>query len=381
MNEAPRPTCRDRRLVRLCRDSATLVATLTRFWLIVHPLVRQQLEAWEHRASQIPDPQLREQALATLRSERLSAAGAAMFAATTRRPRPELIEALVSFQVTWDYLDTLSEQPVEDSVRNGAQLHQALVDAVSGERSDDYYRYHPTAADGGYLRSLVGFCGERCHRLPAYAQVRAAAVRETSRVTVQGINHAPAAVREPLLRRWARCQEGAGDELAWFELAAAASSSMAILAILASAAEPLTTECSAERTRVAYFPWVDALTTLLDSHVDADADALEDQLSFVAHYPSAQIAAERLVAVCERAFAAARSLPSAERHVVLIAGMMALHLSHASAWSPRASATTRAVIAASNTGLILLLLPLLRAWRIVQDQDNRFRFKTPHVAD
>jgi tetraprenyl-beta-curcumene synthase len=350
------------------RDFAALALVMARFWLVVLPLVRTQLRGWQRLADGIPDPALRAQALATLQSERLSAAGAALFAATTPRRRdPELVCALVAYQVICDYLDTLAEQPSEDPIRNGAQLHRALADAVADGPVADHYARHAVRDDGGYLAALVAACRESCARLPSYAPVRAAAMREASRNEVQGINHAPTGLREPALREWAnaaRAHDAAGtDDAGWFELAAAGSSSLAVLALLAAAADPATTRDTAEQVRRAYFPWIEALSTLLDSVADRERDRQTGELNFVSQYPTQAAAVARLREVTTRAIAGARDLPRGERHVVLVAGMIAMHVSEAGAWLPWAQPVTRAVLRATGTPAMPLLLVLLRTWR------------------
>ena len=146
---------------------------MTRFWLGVFPLVRSQLRGWQQQAAAIPDPLLREQALATLDSERLSAAGAALFAATTRRRwDPRLVRSLVAYQVLCDYLDTLAEQPSLDPLANGAQLHRALADAVGEGPLADHYR----SARRARRRRLRGRARDRLPRgLRDAAVVRAGA--------------------------------------------------------------------------------------------------------------------------------------------------------------------------------------------------------------
>jgi tetraprenyl-beta-curcumene synthase len=352
------------------RELAALALVMARFWLVVFPLARTQVRGWQRLATRIPDPVLRAQALATLESERLSAAGAALFAATTPRRRdPTLVRALVAYQVICDYLDTLAEQPSVDPVRNGAQLHSALADAVAHGPLADHYARHAARDDGGYLTALVAACRESCATLPAYAPVRAAALREASRNEVQGINHAPQRVRESALREWAEATRahdmaGAGDA-SWFELAAAGSSSLAVLALIAAAADPATTAGTAERVRRAYFPWIEALSTLLDSVADRERDLRSGELNFVSRYPTQAAAVARLREVTVRAFAGARGLPRGERHVVLVAGMIAMHVSEAGAWSPWSQPATRAVLAAADTLAMPLLRVLLRAWRRV----------------
>ncbi|HKG39203.1 MAG TPA: DUF2600 family protein [Conexibacter sp.] len=350
------------------REIAALALVMARFWVVVFPMARTQLRAWQRRASGIPDPILRAQALATLKSERLSAAGAALFAATAPRRRdPELVRALIAYQVICDYLDTLAEQPNDDPIRNGAHLHRALADAVSDGPLTDHYAWHEVHDDGGYLAALVAACRESCARLPAYEPVRRAATREASRNEVQGINHAPAGVREPALRTWAVTahasdEAGTGDA-DWWELAAAGSSSLAVLALIAAAADPATTAATAEQVRRAYFPWIEALSTLLDSVADRERDLRTGELNFVSHYPTQAAAVERLREVTVRAISGARGLPRGERHVVLVAGMIAMHVSEAGASLPWAQPATRAVVRAADTLAMPLLLVVLRAWR------------------
>ncbi|MGB2709998.1 MAG: DUF2600 family protein [Conexibacter sp.] len=334
---------------------------MIRYWLSTYPLLRTDLDGWRARAAAIPDAQLRSDALATLREERLNAAGAALFAGLGVR-NPALLRALVAFQIVWDYVDTLSERPATDPIANGAQLHLALVDALTpGTPPADHYLLHHAREDGGYLAALVEACREGCAQLPAYAAVQSAAQSEARRAAVQGINHSPAHAREPALRRWAAAQGDVQDVL-WFELAAAASSSLAIHALLAAAANPATTAQTAEQVRATYFPWIGALSTLLDSLVDEQDDARSGEISFVGQYASRAAARTRLRVVSRRSFAQARKLPSGEMHAVIVAGMVAMYLSKTSAWTAATRPLTLAVLRSSSS-VVLPLLALLRTWR------------------
>jgi tetraprenyl-beta-curcumene synthase len=351
------------------RELAALTTTMARFWVVVFPLARGELRGWKGRAAAIPDPELRAHALATLDGERLSAAGAALFAATTTRRRgpagPGLVRALVAYQVLCDLLDTLAEQPSRDPLANGARLHRALADAVGDGPLADHLALHAAREDGGYLAALVTACREACATLPAFAAVRATAHREAARNEVQGINHAPHGVREPELRRWGATAQGdpAAGDAQWFELAAAGSSSLAVLALIAAAADPGTDVDAAERVRRAYFPWIEALSTLLDSVADRDDDLRTGELSFVGQYASQEAASARLAELTARAVAGARGLPRGERHVVLVAGMIAMHVSDAGAWRRWSEPLTRAVLGAADTPVMPLLLALLSRWR------------------
>ncbi len=337
---------------------------MTRYLLFVLPALRSQLREWERIATSIPDARLRELALATLRSERLSAAGAALLAATTDRYEPELVRALIAFQIAWDYLDTLAEQPTADPIAHGAWLHRALADALDARRPRvDYYAFDAASDDGGYLAALVETCCRGCTSLPAYERVRDRAVAEALRAEVQGINHAPAEVRAPHLRRWA-ASHGVGED-GWIELAAAASSSLGLLALMAAAADPCAHDDTLAQVYVTYFPWVDALTTLLDSFVDRREDAASGALSFIGQYPSERVADARLQTIARQAIGEARKLDAGERHVVVISGMVAMHLSRPEAWLPASLALTLRLLRACGTIVTPLLLALLLPWRLI----------------
>ncbi|HXE46505.1 MAG TPA: DUF2600 family protein [Conexibacter sp.] len=345
------------------RELLSLAYVMARFWPSIFPLVRSVLHELERDACAIPDPVLRAHALETLRGEGLSAMGAALVATTVDRTDPTLVRLLVSLQVAWDYVDTLAEQPAADPLASGMQLHRALVDAISPTPPRaDYYLLHSAHDDGGYLLALVERCRAACASLPAFPHVAPAAGEGLARAAIQYAHHAPPARREAALQEWAAEQQGSA-EASWFELAAAASSSLGVLAILALAADPATDEYLVERVHAAYAPWVDALTALLDSLVDRPDDARAGLANWIDHYPSDAAAGVRLEAIACRAFGEVRALPRGGRHAVIVAGMVAMHCSQSTAWLPGVRPTTRAVMRASGSAALPLLLALLRAWR------------------
>jgi len=337
---------------------------MTRYWSAAHRPMRAELDAWRARADAIPDAQLRADALSTLNDQRLNVAGAALFCALRGDVDATLLRVLIAFQIAWDYLDTLSERPAADPIANGAQLHLALVDALSpGAPPADWYALHSARDDGGYLAALVETCREGLGSLPGAGAVLDVARTEARRAAVQGINHAPDNVRDAAMRRWATTQGAHPPDVRWFELAAAASSSLAIHALLAAAADESTTPAIAEQIRGAYFPWVCALSTLLDSLVDEHEDVRDGNLSFIGHYASRAAARERLRALSHQSFAKARQLPDGQLHAVIVAGMVAMYLSRPSAWHPAARPLTLAVLDDSNR-IVPPLLAVLGAWRV-----------------
>lgn len=317
----------------------------------------------------IPDAPIREDALSSIERKRGHTDGAALFWILPRRRNLELLRLLVAYEMIWDFLDTLNEHGADRGQANGRQLHLALVEAVDPSRSiSDYYQYHPWRQDGGYLRALVEACRRGCSALPSYSRVQSLVTREATRAQVLALNHdLDSTCRDASLRRWAEHEFDGRHDASWFELSGAASASLTAHVLLALAAEPTCTEHEIDRACTAYFPWLSLATTMLDSYVDQVEDEANGDHSYIAHYASPAIAAQRLREIVERAARESRGLPNGHRHAVIAACMIAMYLSRDSARTPAMRATTGKLIDAGGS-LTRVLLPILRLWRIAYAQ-------------
>jgi tetraprenyl-beta-curcumene synthase len=314
---------------RGARDTRALLGTLARYWFGIFPVARSELAHWRRRAAAIPDETLRRYALETLADEHLNAEGAAVFAVLApRRQRALVVRLLVRYQLMYDYLDTLTEQPVVAPLRASRHLHLALTAAL-GEQppASSYYAHYPYDDDGGYLPELVDACRTAFEALPSAGRVATPVLRAARRSAEgQSHNHAAMLTSEHELVLWATSATPAGSGLRWWETAAAAGSSLAIHALLASAADPALSAAAAERVERAYWPWINGLNTLLESMIDAPHDAATANHSYVAHYATPRVAAHRLDVIAARATDAARELPHARLHAAILAGMAAFYL-------------------------------------------------------
>jgi len=312
--------------VRRARDGAALVAILAGYWTTVFPIARRELARWRALAAAIPDARLRALALSTLDDESGLAEGAAIFAtlAPSRGARRRLVRLLVAWQVMYDYLDSLGEQRCAAS---DAGLYAVLGTALETTAAEEA----PSAADDRYLGRLVACCRACVATLPSIGVVGPLAVRAARRCgDAQVLTHATAANGAEPLRRWALAQPGA-EPFLWWEVAAGAISSLGVHALLATAALPRATAAEAARVDAAYFPSVCALSTLLDSTIDAADDAGTTNHRCTAYYASDAEAEARLEAVARIAAAAARGLPRGRGHAVILAGMTAYYA--AAGWS------------------------------------------------
>jgi tetraprenyl-beta-curcumene synthase len=324
----------------LADEAATLGWALLAHRRSVVPRVRAEQRRWTGLAAAIPDPALREAALAALRGKGANAEATGVFALLAPRARRAgALRAIIALQTAVDYLDTLGERPQEDPLAAGLALHAALPEALDpgGERSRRYRRF-PRSEDGGYLAALVDACRCEVAALPGRAAALPAA-RRAARRCGEGQSHTHAAGEDggARLRAWAEglaLPAGPGGGPAqppppyrWWEVAAGASSSVAAHALIAAAADGRTGAAEAEAIDAAYFPPVGALTVLLDDLVDREADRAAGEHNYLGYYAGAAEAAERLALLAARAREATAKLRHRRRHAAILAGVAAFYLS------------------------------------------------------
>jgi tetraprenyl-beta-curcumene synthase len=319
-----------------------------RYWLSVFPCIRRETRHWRERAEAIPDPVLRRLALEAQRIKRGNIEGSAAFAAfAPAAHRDEVVRAQVAFQSAYDYADTLSEQPSGNPVTNGRQLHQALLAAL-GERGGqpDYYARNPCRGDdAGYLEEIVDACRCALSGLPSRPSIALPAHRLATRIVAyQSLNLSEPHGGHCLLKRWALRETPFGTGLRWWETAASAGSSLGLFALISAAARPALQPAQALAIERAYWPWVGALHSLLDSLIDEPEDAAVAQRSLLDYYASPQEAAARLQLLAREALRTVRSLPNAHEHVLILAGMASFYLTAPEASSPTARLISDKVI-------------------------------------
>ncbi len=367
---------------------------------------------WRLRASVIADAPLREDALDSLIRKRANTDGAALFSVIARRREDHLLRAIVAYETIWDFLDNASERGAAVGVLNGLQLHRALMESLDPDAAlSTYYRHHPWEDDGGYLVALVAASRSCCASLASYRQVRDLLLQEGRRANVGACNHElDPERRKAALDSWAReefpdmatsLRPGgpwvSGPELAgpWvsgaelagprvssgaralaggpqasrFELTAAASCSAVIHVLLAIAAD---SECDEQRVigaYSAYFPWFSVAVTMLDSYVDQAEDAASGAHSYVAHYPSEEVAMGRIYEAIELSTHSLEGLRRGHRHAVIAACMVAMYLSKDSARTPHMRMHS-ASLARAGGPLARALVPVLRIWRVAYGQQS-----------
>lgn len=348
----------------------TLLASAAgRYWLGVFPDVRRETRIWRGRARRIPDPALRRLALRAHGEKGGNLEGAAAFA-TFAHPggRRAAVRAAVAYQTLFDYLDNLSEEPSADPIASGWRLNDALLSAVAPGRAelDCYALRVGGGADGGYLRALVQTCRAALTALPGFRTVAELLYAASYRVVeYQSLNHGDRDGRHGSFEDWAHALSGGCPGLAWWEAGAAAGSTLDLLALVAAAADPRLDRATATSLARAYFPWVGALHSLLDSLADRPEDLACGTRGLIDYYCSPAHAAERLSTIGAAAMRQVAALPEGSDHTLIVAAMASFYLCDLSEHSsPHARLAVPALVATMGRHA-RPTLAILRGRRIV----------------
>jgi tetraprenyl-beta-curcumene synthase len=295
--------------------------TLIFYEAVIVPHARREIGRWARVAAAIPDPILRAHATNAITVDASNAEAIAAFAALApRHLRRISVELLVTYQLLVDYVDTLGERVCADQLLRGLEIGMALVAAVAAPTAP--IRLDPLGDDGGYLAGLVAACRSLLWRLPSAAvieqQARVAAVRCGNALAHTHTAGESGSVDE--LRSWATAQADAGP-YSWWEIAAGGNSSIAILALLGAAADPLTTSHDAASVAAAYWPHVCVISTMLDSLVDYERDATTGDFSFVSHYPGRGAVRRGVIDAATNSLTAARPLRRSLIHTMIVCGV------------------------------------------------------------
>jgi tetraprenyl-beta-curcumene synthase len=336
------------------------------YLLLVSPSARRELAQWRARAAEIPNANLRRIASRAL-EQHGNIEGAALFA--TLAPavyRRRTIRALVAFQTAYNYLDALSELPSEDPVVNGYRLHQALVIALQpGAAHPDYYAHNRDRGDGGYLTAILDACRDAVAGLPSYPLLTQTVQEAAARIVdFQALNLSEDQGGHDALERWASEATAAAGGLEWWETAAGAGSSLAVHALIAAAADPRLDGFDACQIDRAYFPWIGALHSLLDSLVDRREDREGSRPCLLNYYPSPAEEATRLAVLAIRARDHIARLPSPRAHRAIVTAMCSYYLSAPECDTAESQLITRALTGAIGLPLSVAIA-MFRARRLV----------------
>jgi len=305
------------------------LATLTtKIFLHVRPRVQYYLNGWRQRAEGIPDPELRRQALLSIRNKTFHCEGGAVYALLAGSHFDETVRFITAYQTISDYLDNLCDRSTSLDPADFRALHQSMLHALTPCASpDNYYALRQEQDDGGYLAALVKTCQDVLVKLPTYPVI-APALYELAGYyrELQVHKHVRKDQRIRRLNHMFLSHPEYLPHMTWYEFSACAGSTLGIFCLLASAFQQDFDQGLSLRIQKAYFPWVQGLHILLDYLIDQEEDLRGGDLNFCSFYPDTKEMERRLKHFYARADESISQLPYAPFHRLINRGLLGIYL-------------------------------------------------------
>ncbi|MDP4097745.1 tetraprenyl-beta-curcumene synthase family protein [Paenibacillus sp. P96] len=302
---------------------------MNRMYRYILPETQRTLEYWRQTAEQIPDIELKKQALASISGKAFHCIGGAVYAAVNLEVRHTLIQLIVAYQTISDYLDNLCDRSTSLDPEDFRLLHQSMLDAVNPEAEPvHYYALREEQEDGGYLLQLVETCQSCIRKLPGY-EAAMPYILDLARLytDLQVYKHIKPELREAALMDWWHLHKERTPELRWNEFAAATGSTLGVFMLFQAATDPHLTDAGAAIIHRSYFPHVCSLHILLDYLIDQHEDRIGGDLNFCNYYEDTETMLNRLVLIADRARTDVSSVVGSSFHRMIIEGLLALYLS------------------------------------------------------
>ncbi|WP_234031412.1 tetraprenyl-beta-curcumene synthase family protein [Lentibacillus cibarius] len=310
---------------RVPKTSVTLMMAVYRK---VFPAVNNELTFWQKRAKQIPENELRNQALASIESKRFHCLGGAVYALLAGYKWQEAIRFIVAYQTISDYLDNLCDRSTSMDPDDFRQLHKAMTDALSPSKPiRHYYAYRSEKADGEYLADLVRTCQKTMRQLDGYDVIQSYLFElEQLYSDLQVHKHVRMDERIDRLVSWFNANTNASTPLHWYEFSAAAGSTLGIFCLVSYSLNVPMSKKLAEQIVDSYFPYMQGLHILLDYYIDQKEDEMEGDLNFCNYYESHEHMKKRLTYFIRQTDIHVEQIRDRSFHKMVHHGLVGLYL-------------------------------------------------------
>jgi tetraprenyl-beta-curcumene synthase len=307
---------------------SNLISLTTKMIIRIQPVTHQYLLYWKEKAQNIPDQELRKQALMSIDTKTFHCQGGALFGLLARNHYKEAIKFIVAYQTISDYLDNLCDRSTSLNPDDFRALHESMLHALTPDAGmTEYYRFRKEQDDGGYLNALVQTCREVLSDLPDY-RIAAQAVRElvSLYIDLQVHKHVKTEERLPRLLTWFDINKNELPEMAWYEFAASTGSTLGIFCIIAYLFNQRASAQLVDSVKKAYFPWVQGLHILLDYFIDQEEDLAGSDLNLCSYYPNNNTLIRKLSFFYQQAQISVSFLPDPAFHQLIVRGLLSIYL-------------------------------------------------------
>ncbi|MGJ7912900.1 tetraprenyl-beta-curcumene synthase family protein [Neobacillus sp. LXY-1] len=302
---------------------------MSRVYRKILPAAHKELAYWKSRAAQIPNPELRKQALASIEHKTFHCEGGSILAITANDQYKKAIQFIVAYQTISDYLDNLCDRSTSLDPDDFAALHESMKDALNIDAEpQNYYRLREDQDDNGYLNELSGTCRSLLQELEHYDIIKDYLLELCHYYCdLQIHKHVKLEERVPRLERWFRDYQTGLPEMEWYEFSACSGSTLGIFCLVSYAFRNDFKADDAENIRKGYFPYIQGLHILLDYFIDQEEDIVGGDLNFCAYYKNQETLFNRLKHFVTEADKHTDFLPHKQFHRLINRGLLGIYLS------------------------------------------------------
>ncbi|WP_409302281.1 tetraprenyl-beta-curcumene synthase family protein [Peribacillus sp. SCS-155] len=295
----------------------------------IFPVVHEELNYWKKRAEEIPNQELKRQALASIHSKTFHCEGGSILALAAESQARAAIRFIVAYQTISDYLDNLCDRSTSLDPEDFRALHESMHHSIDIDAEpSDYYRYRSDKDDGGYLHELVSACQSVLRGISSYLDIFPY-LRDLCSVycDLQVHKHVRVEERVPRLQSWFDHHKAQLPTMSWYEFSACSGSTLGIFCLVSYSMRPDFTQEYAEKIWQGYFPYIQGLHILLDYFIDQEEDRDGGDLNFCFYYKDDQELYNRFAYFVEKSEQHSRLLPHKRFHLLIHRGLLGLYLS------------------------------------------------------
>jgi len=305
------------------------ISLMSRVYRKILPAAHQELGYWKSRAEQIPNPELRKQALASIDTKTFHCEGGSILSLMANEDYKKAIKFIVAYQTISDYLDNLCDRSTSLDPVDFACLHESMKDALKPEcEFKNYYRYREDQNDGNYLAELSETCRSVIRELPHYDLIKDYLIELCEYYCDLQINkHVIKEERVPRLVNWFNRFKINLPEMEWYEFSACSGSTLGIFCLISYAMREDFSKEDADNIRKGYFPYIQGLHILLDYFIDQEEDLIGGDLNFCFYYDNQKQLFQRLKHFVSEADRYTEKLPHKNFHKLINRGLLGVYLS------------------------------------------------------
>ncbi|WP_026693593.1 tetraprenyl-beta-curcumene synthase family protein [Peribacillus kribbensis] len=307
----------------------TPIRLMSKTYMQILPHVHKQLAYWKKRAEEIPDPELRKQACASIESKTFHCEGGSILALAAETHQEDAVKFIVAYQTISDYLDNLCDRSISLDPEDFAALHESMSHALTvGAQPVNYYQYREGQEDNGYLKDLVLTCQDTLAGMENYPKIKDHLIRLcTYYCDLQVHKHVHPDSRVKRLQNWYDSYKDSLPDMTWYEFSACSGSTLGIFCLVSYAFRDDFDAAHGDTICEGYFPYIQGLHILLDYLIDQEEDRTGGDLNFCFYYRDEKEMMARLEHFVRQAEKFSEKLPHKQFHKLIHRGLLGIYLS------------------------------------------------------